>query len=75
VSYYLNRFGGNNPFGFGAIDIRSYAMGLRGKDYQHSGIEYLPKWVQGEMKNNHVALGDALAQGRIFCNLLAEQSR
>ncbi len=72
VSYYLNHFAGNNPFGFAAIDIRSYAMGLRGKDYRHSGREYLPKRLLSQMKNNHVALDDALEQGRLFCNLLAE---
>lgn len=38
VNYYLNKFAGRNPFGFAAIDIRSYAMGLRGRNYQQSGI-------------------------------------
>ncbi len=73
VSYYLNRFAGKNPFGFSAIDIRSYAMGLRGKDYRHSGVDYLPKRFFDNLPHTHIAVDDALEQGALFCNLLAEQ--
>lgn len=72
VSYYLNRFAGKNPFGFAAIDIRSYAMGLRGKDYRQSGMNYLPKRLFDDLPHSHIALDDALEQGALFCNLLAE---
>jgi DNA polymerase III alpha subunit (gram-positive type) len=73
VNYYLRKFTGTNPFGFAAIDIRSYAMGLRGKDYRHSGIDYLPKNFFDDLPHTHVALDDALEQGALFCNLLAAQ--
>lgn len=73
VSYYLQRFAGKNPFGFAAIDIRSYAMGLRGKDYRHSGTHYLPKRFFDDLPHTHIALDDALEQGALFCNMLAEQ--
>jgi DNA polymerase III alpha subunit (gram-positive type) len=73
VTYYLRKFTDKNPFGFSAIDIRSYIMGLRGKDYRHSGIEYLPKRFFDDLPHTHVALDDALEQGALFCNLLAEQ--
>ncbi len=73
VSYYLREFAGKNPFGFAAIDIRSYAMGLRGKDYRHSGTNYLPKRFFDDLPHTHIALDDALEQGALFCNMLAEQ--
>lgn len=73
VSYYLQRFAGKNPFGFAAIDIRSYAMGLRGRDYRHSGTNYLPKRFFENLPHTHIALDDALEQGALFCNMLVEQ--
>jgi len=66
VSYYLQHFAGKNPFGFAAIDIRSYAMGLR-------GTHYLPKRFFDDLPHTHIALDDALEQGALFCNMLAEQ--
>lgn len=71
-SYYLRRFAGKNPFGLNAIDIRSYIMGLRGKNYRQSGTNYLPKRFFDNLPHTHVALDDALEQGALFCNLLAE---
>lgn len=73
VNYYLQRFAGKNPFGFAAIDIRSYAMGLRGKDYRQSGMSYLPERFFEDLSHSHIALDDALEQGTVFCNMLAEQ--
>ena len=72
VSYYLQHFSKNNPFGFSAIDIRSFAMGLRGKNYQRSGKSYLPKRFFDDFPHTHIALDDAIEQGALFCNLLAE---
>lgn len=73
VSYYLHRFAGRNPFGFAAIDMRSYVMGLRKKDYYHSGKGHWPKRFFDELPHTHIALDDALEQGAAFCNMLAEE--
>lgn len=75
VSHYLKKFTGKNPFRFSAIDIRSYAMGLLGKDYRHSGINHLPKQFFDDLPHTHIALDDALEQGALFCNLLMAQSK
>jgi DNA polymerase III alpha subunit (gram-positive type) len=73
VNYYLHRFADDNPFGFSGIDIRSFAMGFRGKNYRQSGKSYLPKRFFDDVPHNHVALNDAIEQGALFCNMLAEQ--
>lgn len=72
VNYYLNRFAGRNPFGFASIDIRSYAMGLRGSNYRRSGKVYLPKRFFDDNTHSHIALDDAIEQGALFCNMLKE---
>lgn len=74
VAYYLEKFAGDNPFGFAAIDIRSFAMGLRGKKYSHSGVHNLPKRFFDNLPHTHIAPDDAIEQGALFCNLLAEAS-
>jgi len=74
VSYYLNRFAPSNPFGFAGIDIRSFIMGMRGKNYRNSSKHYLPKRFFDPLPHTHIALDDALEQGSLFCNLLAEQA-
>lgn len=73
VSYYLLRFAERNPFGYAAIDIRSYAMGLTGQNYSESGIHNLPERYFDDLPHTHIALDDALEQGALFCNLLAAQ--
>lgn len=75
VNYYLVHFAGHNPFGYATIDIRSYAMGMRQKDYRHSGSSYLPKRWYDDLPHTHIALDDALEQGALFCNMLLENSR
>lgn len=74
IQYYLQHFADENPFGFATIDIRSFVMGSRGKEYRKSGKQYLPKRVFDDLPHTHVALDDALEQGALFCNLLAERA-
>ena len=49
------------------------AMGLRGKNYHQSSVNYLPKRFFDGLLHTHIALDDALEQGTLFCNMLAEQ--
>ena len=74
VNYYLQRYADDNPFGFAAIDIRSFVMGLRGKSYRRSGKHNLPNRFFDDLPHTHIALDDAIEQGALFCNLLAEHS-
>ncbi|BAZ52054.1 hypothetical protein NIES4103_47130 [Nostoc sp. NIES-4103] len=70
VYWYLMNFVGDSPFKHSALDIRSYTMAFLKKNYKESGKENLPaEWVE-DSSLKHVALDDAIQQGRLFCNLL-----
>jgi hypothetical protein len=76
VYWYLVRFTGERPFREHAIDVRSYAMGMRKTSFQETTRTYLPKrWFDANLPHTHVALDDALEQGAMFCNMLAENRR
>jgi len=73
VYWYLVRFTGERPFRENAIDLRSYAMGMRRTSFQHTTRTYLPKrWFDEGLPHTHVALDDAREQGAVFCNMLQE---
>ncbi len=70
VYWYLINFVGDSPFKHSALDIRSYAMAFLKRNYSESGKKNLPpEWLE-EMPLTHVALDDAIQQGKLFCNLL-----
>ncbi len=76
VYWYLVRFTGERPFHEHAIDVRSYAMGMRKVSFHETARSYLPKrWFDASLPHTHVALDDALEQGAMFCNMLAENRR
>lgn len=72
VYWYLVRFTGRRPFSEHGIDMRSYAMGMRRKDFRHSGKTYLPQRWFSRQAHNHVALDDAREQGDLFVAMLRE---
>jgi hypothetical protein len=72
VQWYLMRFVGENPFGFAALDIKSYAMALLKKEFRETTKERMPqRWFESH-RHTHIALDDAIEQGTLFCNMLAE---
>jgi hypothetical protein len=72
VYWYLVRFTGERPFRENALDIRSYAMGMRKSNFHMTSRSYLPKRWFDEHPHTHVALEDALEQGALFCNMYRE---
>lgn len=74
VHWYLIRFVGRDPFGHNALDMRSFAMGLRGGDYHRNGKQHLPRAWFDPLPHTHMALDDAIAQGALFCNMLAARA-
>ena len=73
IYWYLVRFTGERPFRENAVDIRSYAMGMRKSDFRQTARSYLPqRWYDQDLPHTHVALDDAREQGALFCNMLAE---
>jgi hypothetical protein len=72
VYWYLIRFAGRSPFSFSAVDIKTFAMAVLGTDYRATTKKTMPRRWFGPARHNHVALDDAIEQGELFCNLLAE---
>lgn len=71
VAWYLLTFTGKNPFGFAALDIKSYAMALLGTPYRETVKRRMPEDWFDDLPHTHVALDDAIEQGALFCNILA----
>jgi hypothetical protein len=72
VYWYLIRFTGESPFSFSALDVKTYAMALLRTEYRESVKRNMPKRWFDKLPHSHVALDDALEQGALFCNMLAE---
>lgn len=72
VYWYLIRFTGESPFSFSALDIKSYAMAMLKTEYRKSSKRNMPKHWFDSLPHTHVALDDAIEQGALFCNMLAE---
>ena len=72
VYWYLMRFVGESPFSFSALDIKTYAMAMLKTEYRDSVKRNMPRrWFESQ-PHTHVALDDAIEQGLLFCNMLAE---
>ena len=72
VYWYLIRFAGRSPFGFSALDIKTMAMTMLRTDFREATKRNMPrKWFDAR-PHTHVALDDAIEQGALFCNMLAQ---
>lgn len=72
VHWYLMRFAGEDPFGHAALDIKTFAMSLLGCGYRDAVKRNMPAHWFEPAAHTHVALDDAIEQGALFCNMLAE---
>jgi hypothetical protein len=70
VYWYLIRFSGESPFSHSALDIKTLAMAILGKEYRQSTKRNMPKEWFDPIKHTHIALDDAIEQGLLFCNML-----
>ena len=75
VYWYLIRFTGDSPFSRSALDVKTYAMACLKTEYRESGKRNMPKRWFDDLPHSHVALDDAVEQGALFCNMLAENLR
>lgn len=72
VYWYLIRFTNESPFSFSALDIKTFAMAMLKTDFRKTVKKNMPKHWFDKNLNPHRALDDAIEQGRLFCNMLAE---
>jgi hypothetical protein len=75
VYWYLIRFAGESPFSFSALDIKTFAMSLMKTDYRRAVKRNMPRRWFDDLPHTHRALDDAIEQGALFCNMLAENRR
>lgn len=71
VSWYFHKYIGENPFGFGAVDIKAYYMGLSGCAWGKTRSYHIPKQFQPQYTKTHNALDDARWQAEVFQKMLA----
>jgi hypothetical protein len=72
VYWYLIQFTGESPFSHSALDIKTYAMAMLKKPYRTSTKKNMPRRWFDKLPHTHLALDDAIEQGALFCNMLAE---
>ena len=73
VTWYFGRFCYENPFGIGALDLKSMAFGLKNGRDRFKGIskKAMPKeWFAGAPRHDHTALTDAIGQGVLLIHML-----
>ncbi len=75
VYWYLIRFTGGSPFSHSALDVKTFAMALLRKPYRESTKRNMPRRWFDPLPHTHVALDDAVEQGALFCNMLAESRK
>jgi DNA polymerase III epsilon subunit-like protein len=66
VAFYFHQFIGENPFGFGGIDIKSYYMGLKGCAWDDTRSSRIRPEFKSTARHTHNALDDAIEQAEMF---------
>ncbi|MES2461550.1 MAG: 3'-5' exoribonuclease [Armatimonadota bacterium] len=72
VYWYLIRFTGESPFSHSALDMKTFAMALMKTGYRDATKRNMPRRWFDRLPHTHCALDDAIEQGALFCNMLAE---
>jgi ribonuclease T len=75
VNFYFHQYLGENPFGFGGLDIKSYYMGMTGCAWEDTRSSRIAKEFKGPSPHTHQALDDAIEQGEIFRKMQEKASR
>jgi hypothetical protein len=75
VYWYLIKFAGRSPFSHSALDVKTFAMSLLGGEYREASKKNMPAHWFDPLPHTHKALDDAIEQGALFCNMLAESRR
>ncbi len=73
--WYMMRFVGRSPFSFSALDVKSYAMAKLGLAFRETAKRSMPRDWFTDAPHTHVALDDAIEQGRLFINMLQAKPR
>lgn len=66
INDYFHRFLNYNPFGYSALDIKAYYMGLTGVTWAETSLRHVTARLGGAPELSHNALADAIDQGALF---------
>lgn len=72
VNDYFHRFLGRNPFGYVALDLKSFYMALAGVRWSETSMQYAAARYLDDRQLTHHALRDAQDQAELFQKMLAE---
>lgn len=75
VNFYFHEYLGENPFGFGGIDIKSYYMGMTGCAWEDTRSSRVRSEFKGPSPHTHNALDDAIEQAEMFRRMIAKASK
>ena len=71
VNFYFHQYLGENPFGIGGIDIKSYYMGLSGGTWEDTRSSRIPaEFKDSSRRHTHNALDDAIEQADMFRRMM-----
>lgn len=71
INYYFHKYSGENPFGFTAIDMKAYYMGLTDCLWKDTKSSLMATHLKPKNTPNHNALDDALFQAELFALMLS----
>jgi DNA polymerase III epsilon subunit-like protein len=74
VDDYFHRYLGHNPFGYKALDIKAYYMGLQGVSWAETSHGTISRRYSQRTGLTHHALQDAIDEAELFEAMLAEQA-
>jgi ribonuclease T len=66
VNYYFHRFLARNPFGFAALDIKAFYMGVAGCAWSETRSSQIAARLHVKGSGDHKALHDAVFQAELF---------
>jgi DNA polymerase III epsilon subunit-like protein len=75
INDYFHRHLGENPFGYKALDIKAYFMGLFGSDWDDTSHKKIAQFFGIKLDFSHHALQDALDEAQLFKIMLEENQK
>ena len=72
VYWYLIKYVGECPFSHSALDIKTLATASMKIPYREISKRTMPAHWFDDLPHTHKALDDAIEQGALFCNILAD---
>ncbi|WOB51311.1 exonuclease domain-containing protein [Xanthomonas hydrangeae] len=66
VNYYFYKYCGSNPFGFAALDLKAYYMGVEGIRWDETKSSRMARTLGPALSATHNALDDARYQAELF---------